>query len=322
MADPSPVRNLILWTGATMAMSCLLRFLSSYRDRDQQRVVHDQIIEICLSDIESAKKAIAGGANSIELCVDRSSGGVTPSYGLIKEACRLAIGSNVKVNVLIRPRDGNFIYSDDEFDAMLRDIIIARDAGAHGLSSPFAFSHSLTLLPLSGVVVGILRHDQTIDAVRMAVIRSISHPMDLTFHRAFDVCSTPLTQAIDQIIALGCDRLLTSGRASSVTDSAGTQCLSEIMTYLSQRKHPSSLSLQVVAASGVQISNVRELILSTGVTGVHAGSGVIGSSSAPVSNGGGVVDEGFEGEGRGCVDEDRVADLVQAAEESWEEFHS
>jgi copper homeostasis protein CutC len=94
------------------------------------------------------------------------------------------------------------------------------------------------------------------------------------------------------------------------------------MTYLSQRKHPSSLSLQVVAASGVQISNVRELILSTGVTGVHAGSGVIGSSSAPVSNGGGVVDEGFEGEGRGCVDEDRVADLVQAAEESWEEFHS
>jgi hypothetical protein len=151
MADPSPVRNLILWTGATMAMSCLLRFLSSYRDRDQQRVVHDQIIEICLSDIESAKKAIAGGANSIELCVDRSSGGVTPSYGLIKEACRLAIGSNVKVNVLIRPRDGNFIYSDDEFDVMLRDIIIARDAGAHGLSSLLSFSHSLTLSSLCQV---------------------------------------------------------------------------------------------------------------------------------------------------------------------------
>jgi copper homeostasis protein len=127
-----------------MVISSLLKLLSSYNThRDQQKFIHDQIIEICLSDLESVKKAIAGGANSIELCVDRSSGGVTPSYGLIKEACRLAIGSNVKINVLIRPRDGNFIYSDDEFDVMLRDIIIARDAGAHGLIQPHLHPHHL-----------------------------------------------------------------------------------------------------------------------------------------------------------------------------------
>jgi copper homeostasis protein CutC len=189
------------------------------------------------------------------------------------------------------------------------------------------------------VVVGILRHDQSIDAMRMAVIRSISHPLELTFHRAFDVCSTPLLPALDQIIALGCDRLLTSGRASSASDSTGTLCLSEIMRYLNQKKYPSPSSLssspsqnhsglQVIAASGIQPTNVRELILSTGVNGVHAGSGVVVFSSSlsyGLTNGGGgrvVVDEGFEGEGKGCVDEDSVANLVQIAEESWEEFHS
>jgi hypothetical protein len=150
--------EILLWTGATMAISSFLKFLSSsyssHQKLHQQMVLrgqnhHRHIIEICLSDIESVKRAISGGVNSIELCVDRArSGGLTPSYGLIKEACRVASESETKVHILIRPRDGNFVYSDDEFDIMLRDIIVARDAGAHGrkdnhlLSSGVVSSHS------------------------------------------------------------------------------------------------------------------------------------------------------------------------------------
>jgi hypothetical protein len=89
----------------------------------------EKVVEICLSDIESCRNALDGGANSIELCVDRGHGGVTPSFGLIQEACRL---ESCQINVLIRPRDGNFVYTDDEFDVILRDIIAVKNAGATG----------------------------------------------------------------------------------------------------------------------------------------------------------------------------------------------
>lgn len=134
--------EILLWTGTTIFISSLLRLLSSYTtsiDKNKSSKYH--IIEVCLSDIESVKNAIAGGVNSIELCVDRQAGGITPSYGLIKEACRLVMSTDIKINILIRPRDGNFVYSDDEFDVILRDIIIARDAGAHGI-------HIMTYLSL------------------------------------------------------------------------------------------------------------------------------------------------------------------------------
>lgn len=158
----------------------------------------------------------------------------------------------------------------------------------------------------------------------MAVIRSISHPMELTFHRAFDVCSTPLAQAIEEVISLGCDRLLTSGRAPTAVDSSGTECLYEIMTYLNRKIRETNFSnsspplLQIVAASGINVTNVRELILSTGVHGVHAGSAVIlpSSQSREMNS----IDPGFEGEGRGCVDEDLVGDFVEESEESWDEI--
>jgi copper homeostasis protein CutC len=168
----------------------------------------------------------------------------------------------------------------------------------------------------------------------MAVIRSISHPMELTFHRAFDVCSTPLFQAIEEVISLGCDRLLTSGRAPTAIDSSGTQCLYDIMTYLHRKSQhhdhsddqnnssiysPSHFSrIQIVAASGIKVTNVRELILSTGVHGVHAGSAVISPASHSLECN--LIDPSFEGEGRGCVDEDLVADFVEESEESWDEI--
>lgn len=187
-----------------------------------------------------------------------------------------------------------------------------------------------------GVVVGILRPDHTIDTVRMAVIRAISHPMSLTFHRAFDVCSTPLTDAIDLVISLGCDRLLTSGRSLYASDPNGIQNLHTIIKYINHKrncKHPgyytaghSLYLLQVIAASGIKSSNVREIILSTGVDGIHAGSGVINKNLKNIIclN---TVDENldlkksFEDVNIGVVDEDLVSDLVDIASESWEEIH-
>jgi copper homeostasis protein len=95
------------------------------------------IVEVCLSNLTSALNAVRGGATSIELCVDRiTAGGVTPSYGLITKVVQKvgAIRDDVKIHVLVRPRDGDFVYSDDEFDVILEDISAAKRAGAHGIS--------------------------------------------------------------------------------------------------------------------------------------------------------------------------------------------
>jgi hypothetical protein len=94
--------------------------------------IHERVIEVCLSDFESVSEACNGGANSVELCVDRANGGLTPSLGLIKE-CSDRLGSRMHIHVLIRPRAGDFSYSDDEFDIIMRDIILAKQAGAHGI---------------------------------------------------------------------------------------------------------------------------------------------------------------------------------------------
>lgn len=190
---------------------------------------------------------------------------------------------------------------------------------------------------LLGVVVGILRHDFTIDTVRMAVIRAISHPMSLTFHRAFDICTTPLHEAIDHIISLGCDRLLTSGRSLNAADPTGLHCLRSIMNYINNKrltKYPGYYTtghslhhLQVVAASGVKSSNVREIILSTGVNGIHTGSGVINkqltSDTLLLNNNTENLDliKSFGDQNIGIVDEDLVADIVEIAEDSWKEMY-
>ena len=168
----------------------------------------------------------------------------------------------------------------------------------------------------------------------MAVIRAISYPMSLTFHRAFDICTTPLHEAIDHIISLGCDRLLTSGRSLSAFDSTGLQCLHSIMRYLSykrQLKYPgyyttghSLYHLQVIAASGVKTTNVREIILSTGVNGVHTGSGVVNKSlneSFLINNPeNSELKNSFNDIGMGIADEDLTADFVEVALQSWSEI--
>jgi len=263
----------------------------------KRKRVATNVVEICLSDIESFRNALEGGANSVELCVDRAAGGVSPSYGFISECCRYAVDASIEVNVLIRPRQGNFVYTDDEFDVMISDIIAAKSAGA------------------DGVVVGILRSDLSIDVVRMAIVRAISHPMRLTFHRAFDVCSTHLVEALEEIIALGCDRLLTSGRALSAGSKEGAQRLKKMVDHISARPN---CSLQIIAAAGVNITNASALIHSTGVHGIHAGSSVLKPCTANRNSENHSAVTAFDDKlTSGTVDVNKVAVLVENAMDSW-----
>jgi copper homeostasis protein len=207
-------------------------------------------VEICLSDIESVREAVQGGCDSIELCSNRIEGGITPSVGLVEEAVRLCKLSAVEVHVLVRPRPGLFTYTDSEFDTMVRDIML------------------ISKLGITGFVIGILTSEGQIDMVRMKIIRSLTKNVLMTFHRAIDVCTEPLSICIDKLIELDCDRVLTSGRHSSAM--AGAETLQNMVNELIEKQS----DILVVAAAGVGSDNVANLITRSRVHGIHAGSSV------------------------------------------------
>mmetsp|Transcript_6595 Transcript_6595/g.6722 ORF Transcript_6595/g.6722 Transcript_6595/m.6722 type:complete len:409 (-) Transcript_6595:551-1777(-) len=222
------------------------------------------VVEICLSDISSAISAIEGGATSIELCCSRAEGGLTPSIGLIEEVVSISKGRDVEVHVLIRPRGGNFVYSRSDFDVIVRDILAARTAGA------------------DGIVIGLLLADGSVDEQRMAVVRVLAEGLILTFHRAFDVCSVPTT-ALEAIIKIGCDRLLTSAQARTALE--GHENLKRMIIQSKNR-------IQIIAASGINSVNAIDIIRNTRVdtetriAGLHAGSSVhIGSNDESAVDG-------------------------------------
>ncbi|MBM0657791.1 copper homeostasis protein CutC [Capnocytophaga genosp. AHN8471] len=162
------------------------------------------IYEICASSFESAKNAEIAGAIRIELCSELGVGGVTPSYGLIKKVMdELSIGNCV----LIRPRSGNFTYTDEEFDVMLRDINLCRELGCQG------------------VVTGVLHRDNTIDEERTARLKEAAGTMEFIYHRAFDCAPDPIA-AIKTLKRLGVERILTSGGKKSAIE--GLELLKEL----------------------------------------------------------------------------------------------
>jgi copper homeostasis protein len=158
------------------------------------------VLEICVESVDHAVAAARGGAHRIELCSDLSSGGITPSAGLMQTARRHV---HVPVHVLVRPRAGDFCYSDYEFEIMRDDILAAK---RHGMD---------------GVVLGILHESARVDIERTRTLVELARPLPVTFHRAFDV-SGNLELSLEAVIQTGASRILTSGGQPRATDGLST----------------------------------------------------------------------------------------------------
>ncbi len=153
-------------------------------------------LEICANSFHSAANAALAGADRIELCQELQVGGITPSAGLIQQTLAKL---DIPVFVLIRPRAGNFVYSQDEFEIMQKDIAYCKQAGC------------------AGIVSGVLHENGEIDLVRTQALIEASKPLQFTFHRAFDLVPQP-AESLEQLIELKADRILSSGGKASATE--------------------------------------------------------------------------------------------------------
>lgn len=197
-----------------------------------------RILEVCAGDLASAQAAAQGGAHRIELCSALHLDGLTPSAETIEAARRI---EGLKLHVLIRPREGDFVYDDAETCTMLRDIRLAHQLGA------------------DGVVIGALTREGDIDIPLCRRLVEAAQGMQITFHRAFDRARNPL-QALEQIIALGCTRLLTSGQAP--TAEAGIPLLRQLVLQANGR-------IIIMPGAGVTPANARRILDLTGATEIH-----------------------------------------------------
>ncbi|HWV64572.1 copper homeostasis protein CutC [Chitinophaga sp.] len=195
-------------------------------------------LEICAGSVASCIAAEEGGANRIELCDNLLEGGTTPSYGTIALA-----REKVKIDLypIIRPRGGDFLYSDLEFEVMKRDIELSKQLGCNG------------------VVIGILTPDGRVDKKRCKILVDLAWPMGVTFHRAFDMTDNPF-EALEDIISIGCERILTSGARNTALE--GAVLLKELVERANDR-------IAIMAGSGVRAANIAQLITATGVTEYH-----------------------------------------------------
>lgn len=193
--------------------------------------------ELCAYSVDACRVAARLGVNRVELCASPDEGGVTPSYATIE---RVTAIEGLDVSVMIRPRGGDFLYSDDEFRTMLEDIAHARRAGA------------------TGVVFGVLTADGRVDVERTRELVKAAEGMETTFHRAVDMAAD-YRQAVEDIIAAGCTRILTSGSYDKAID--GIENIAEAVAVAKGR-------IEIMAGSGVVAANAAQLA-ATGVDALH-----------------------------------------------------
>ena len=197
------------------------------------------ILEICAGSVESAIAARDGGAQRIELCAALEVGGVTPSAGLIAQARKI---EELTLNVIIRPRGGDFLYNEYEAACMEHDIRTCKQLG------------------VDGVVIGALTADGDIDTTLCKRLIEAAEGMSITFHRAFDMCRDP-RKALEELIEMGCDRVLTSGQAS--TAQAGIPLLRELVEQANGR-------IIIMPGCGVNSGNAAAILQATGAKEIHA----------------------------------------------------
>lgn len=196
------------------------------------------VFELCVDTIDGCRVARDGGAARIELCSGLSEGGVTPSHGLIARAVDYA---ELPVHVLIRPRGGDFFYSDAELEMMAEDIRHAKALG------------------VSGVVVGVLNKEHGVDMAHLHALVALAKPACVTFHRAFDKAAS-LPAALEDIIEAGCDRVLTSGGCENVVD--GAETLQALVVQAGSR-------IDIAVGGGLRVANAVEVARRTGAEHFH-----------------------------------------------------
>jgi copper homeostasis protein len=202
-------------------------------------------VEVCVDSVTSAIAADRGGADRLELCGSLVEGGITPSAGLI-EATRA--GVSTPLQVMIRPRGGDFCYDADEFEIMRRDISLTKRLGANG------------------VVFGILDVHGNVDVARTRRLVDEARPLSITFHRAFDM-TADLFRALDDIRAAGVDRVLTSGGESTCLQ--GRDTIAELVRRANRNHAPGRIA--IMPGSGIKPGNARQFVDSTGATEIHVG---------------------------------------------------
>ena len=207
------------------------------------------VLEVCADSVDSAIAAQQGGAHRIELCSGLVEGGVTPSAGLIST---VRSKLSIPICVMVRPRGGDFCYGADDFESMEKDVLTAKQLGANG------------------VVFGILTEDGRIDVERTRRLVGIARPLEVTFHRAFDM-SRDLRESLEAVIASGVNRLLTSGGEQRVEQGiAEVKCLNEAAAG----------RIAIMAGGGITESNVHRVMTQTGVHELHASAA--GSVASPM----------------------------------------
>lgn len=196
-------------------------------------------IEICVETLNSALAAQQGQAHRVELCSALCVGGITPSSGLIR-AARAEL--SIQLFVMIRPREGNFVYNEHEFRIMKDDVVLARELGC------------------DGVVLGLLTPQGTIDVERTRALVELAAPMQVTFHRAFDEVQDEV-QALEDVIRTGAHRILSSGGAASAVEGIAR------LARLQQQAGP---RISLMAGGGVRQTNAVEILQGSGVQEVHS----------------------------------------------------
>ena len=197
------------------------------------------ILEIAAFSIEAALNALAAGADRIEFCENPMEGGTTPSYGSLLLLSQI---TKQPVFPIIRPRGGDFLYTDREFQVMQNDLMACKQLG------------------FKGAVIGLLNADGTIDTKRTAALVQAAGNMELSFHRAFDRCKDPFV-ALEQLIDLGCKRILTSGQVPNVVNA-----IPMIQTLVEKAND----RIVILPGSGVRADNIAGIVTATGAKEMHS----------------------------------------------------